>query len=121
MIPYKQQNGKWIVNERVIKKNEDVYLGDENKDGSIDLVIKSLQEAAKRVPLAFRSKTYCEISSEGDGYGGSSIEIKIGYRRPATEDEIAQAEAYRLERERNRTQMELETLARLKAKYERKS
>ncbi|SRR3954464_13882852 len=111
--------GEWMAEEVIVNQygEGDIYLG-ANEEGSLDKVIDSFVKVREQIPLPFRNKAYCEIISSGDSYGGSSIRIEIGYRRPARIEEIESHEAKVLKEQHHVKQRELETLARLKAKYE---
>lgn len=112
-------NGGWITQEVIVDQYNDgkIYLGS-NEEGSLDKVIDSFVKVRELIPSAFRSKAYCEIASLGDEYGSSDIKIEIGYRRPATIEEIETYQNQVLGEQQYKKQMELATLASLKAKYE---
>lgn len=76
-----------------------------------------LSEKIESIPEAFRSTARIEFDSAGGYEGAHYARIKVTYNRPETDEEYADrlvAEEARKQRER---QFELDTLARLQAKY----
>ena len=76
-----------------------------------------LSEKVGSIPEAFRSTAKIEFNSVGGYEGSHCAQIEITYTRPETDEEESdriQAEETRLQRQRA---SEMDTLARLQAKY----
>ena len=96
--------------------NEEQYGGEwppENAAGAIAW----LSEKVESIPEAFRSTAKIEFDSVGGYEGSHHARIEITYTRPETDEE--ESDRMRVEEVRHQRQRasELDTLARLQAKY----
>lgn len=76
-----------------------------------------LSEKVESIPEAFRSTARIELDSAGDYEGPHYARIKITYSRPETDEEETNRMQEEEARQQRRRQEELDTLARLQAKY----
>ena len=95
----------------------DRYEGDWPSE-QLGELIAWLGEKLESIPPECRDSATCEIGSISGYEGSHYATICIQYRRPETDEEIAQREVEEAFQREYARQCELDTLSRLKAKYE---
>lgn len=113
---YRQQDGQWRSTVTVVR-HEQYDKGPITFDGTLEDVISSFTAVMMEIPEQFRSSATCEISSVSSYDDSHYAFVEVKYRRPATEAEIAKAEAAEADRKARHAYAEREMYERLKAKF----
>lgn len=111
-----QENGEWFA--KVTPVSHERYDGGPIQfSGSLDEVIASFNAVRDAIPEEHRESARCEIDSNSGYEGTHYASVVIHYVRPATDEEIAKAQAEIKSRETTIANRERAELQRLKLKY----
>ena len=86
------------------------------KEGSLNSVIKSLEDIKEKIPEEYREKARCCIDAYTE-YEDAYPSIEVWYTRPATQEEIAEVEKKAKQKKRFIEAEERRKLKELMAKY----
>ena len=101
--PHKQttsfwsDRNQWLTSITLVSQersdNGPFDFGENYGKGSLERVINSLLLIRDSIPEEYRADAYCAIDSASGYEGDHWPSIEIGYKRPATDDEIRCAKA----------------------------